>query len=63
FRPMIVPKLTPLQKGQKVFVGATRIGYCSSQVRERLERAGLRFITPARTNMKNRNTEEEKGLL
>ncbi|MDR2677113.1 MAG: transposase [Puniceicoccales bacterium] len=38
-------------------------GYCSSQVRERLERAGLRFVAPARTNMKNRNTEEEKGLL
>ncbi|MDR2677627.1 MAG: transposase [Puniceicoccales bacterium] len=36
-------------------------GYRSSQVRERLERAGLRFITPARTGMKNRNTEEEKG--
>jgi IS5 family transposase len=36
-------------------------GYRSSQVRERLEYAGLRFITPARTGMKNRNPEEEKG--
>jgi hypothetical protein len=38
-------------------------GYCSNQVRERLNQAGLRFITPARTNMKNGNTEEEKALL
>jgi transposase len=38
-------------------------GYCSAQVKERLAQDGLRFVTHARRNMKNGNTEEEKGLL
>jgi transposase len=38
-------------------------GYCSSKVKERLAKSGLRFIAHARKNMKNMNSNEEKGIL
>lgn len=38
-------------------------GYCSQQLKTRLAERGLQFITPARRNMKNKNTLEEKQLL
>jgi hypothetical protein len=38
-------------------------GYCSSKIRERLAKSGMRLITTARRNMKSKNTEEEKRLL